>query len=66
MTVAVRLTTREVCERLRCNRSTLWKMLKTGKFPAPIVVGNRHLWTESDIRGWEEANRRQANRQEAA
>ena len=66
MAVTDRLTTREVCARLRCHRSTIWKMLRRGEFPQPIVVCNRHLWTEADISQWEEANRRQANRQEAA
>ena len=64
--VAIRLTTKEICERLRFNRSTLWKKLKAGTFPQPIVAGTRHLWTEADISQWEEANRRQANRREAA
>ena len=66
MAVAVRLTTKEVCARLWFCRSTLWKKLKAGTFPAPIVAGTRHLWTEADISQWEDANRRQPNRQEAA
>lgn len=58
MSTLSRYTTREVCERLRCNRSTLQRYLRTGRFPQPIVLGNKHIWTEADIDLWERQNRR--------
>ncbi len=45
------LTGREVCERLRITRVTLWEWRRRGLFPAPIVVGtgNRNRWLEEDV-----------------
>jgi len=35
-------TTRQVCARLVCSRTTLRKMIRDGRFPkAPFVVGTR-------------------------
>lgn len=37
------------------NRTTLWRWVRAGKFPAPGYVGNRRVWRESVVRGWLEA-----------
>ena len=60
MTVAERYNAKEVCRRLRIHRHTLTAYVRKGVFPQPIVVGNRHLWTEADIDQWEKQNRRVA------
>ncbi len=35
------------------SRTTLWRWIKTGKFPRPINVGPRRIgWKESTIKTW--------------
>lgn len=37
-------------------RSTIYKLIKEGKFPAPIALGDRaSAWIESEIQGWIES-----------
>ena len=44
------LTRKEVQERLRISRTTLYRLVEAGKFPSPIRVGDRLCrWRESDI-----------------
>lgn len=38
------------------NISHLYKMIREGKFPAPVKMGvNRSAWLESDIVAWQRA-----------
>ena len=40
----------ELLERTKLGRTTLWKMIRNGKFPPPRNTGLRHArWLESDI-----------------
>lgn len=35
------------------DRSTIWRLVKAEKFPAPIRIGDRRLaWRESDVQRW--------------
>jgi predicted DNA-binding transcriptional regulator AlpA len=34
---------------LDLHRTTIWRKVKTGQFPKPVVVGNRHAWVETEI-----------------
>jgi predicted DNA-binding transcriptional regulator AlpA len=34
---------------IRLNKATIWRKLKAGEFPRPIMVGNRHAWVEREI-----------------
>lgn len=44
---------REVEERVRLSRSTLYKMIAEGKFPAPHRLGKRAVrFLESDVVAW--------------
>lgn len=44
------LTTKEVAARLRIHRSTLYRMIAAGQFPAPARIGlGRSAWPQSDI-----------------
>ena len=45
------LTTAEVLARVRCSRSSLYRLRKAG-FPEPIGAMGRCLWLASDIDGW--------------
>jgi prophage regulatory protein len=31
------------------NDSTLWRLMRAGKFPKAILIGNRRGWVESEI-----------------
>ena len=38
---------------LPIGRTTLWKMVKTGRFPAPVRLGpNTTAWRAEDVRDW--------------
>jgi prophage regulatory protein len=50
------LRTREVCSRAGIGRTTLYKMVQSGAFPASRRLGKRTVaWLESDIEAWIEA-----------
>jgi predicted DNA-binding transcriptional regulator AlpA len=34
---------------IRLNKATLWRKVRDGQFPRPILVGNRHAWPEHEI-----------------
>lgn len=37
----------------RLNRTTLWRWIKSGRFPKPKRIGNgRNIWFSSDIQEW--------------
>jgi len=33
-------------------RSHIYALIKTGQFPAPVVIGTRVRWTESSVQNW--------------
>jgi prophage regulatory protein len=47
------LTTKEVLARVPVNRSTLWRMCREGRFPAPIQITPARLgWRQSTVVAW--------------
>jgi len=43
----------QVAEALSIHRSTLWRWVKRGDFPAPIQLGrNTVAFRESEVRAW--------------
>ncbi len=44
-----RLTTSEVCQRLRISRSTLWRRVSSGTLPVPVDRGRQALFAASEI-----------------
>lgn len=37
----------------KLSRSTLWRLIKAGLFPAPILISkNRKAWLESEVQAW--------------
>lgn len=44
------LTEREVRAHVPRGRTTLWRDVRAGVFPAPVRVGRRVYWRESDLR----------------
>lgn len=43
----------EVRARIPIDRSTIWRMTREGRFPAPVDLGLRRLaWRESEINRW--------------
>lgn len=47
------LNQKEVIEIVRLSRSTIYRMVKAGKFPEPIYpTTNRKFWFEEDIWDW--------------
>jgi predicted DNA-binding transcriptional regulator AlpA len=34
---------------LDLHRTTIWRKVRTGEFPRPVMVGNRHAWVEREI-----------------
>ena len=41
--------TDEVCQRLRCSRVTLWRLVRTERFPKPIKIASRPFWPQADV-----------------
>ena len=53
MFTEVLLTCRQIQERTGLSRSTIFRKVRDGTFPAPVKAGKRALrWRESDIRVW--------------
>ena len=49
------LLLKEVVARTGKSRTTLWRDVRAGRFPAPVKVGrNRIGWLESEITDWQE------------
>lgn len=45
-----------VCDRTSVSRTTLWRMVKQGAFPAPVRLSNNRIgWLETDIQSWLDA-----------
>jgi excisionase family DNA binding protein len=40
----------EVASIFRCSEQTVRRLARTGKIPAPIVIGNMHRWRAGGIR----------------
>lgn len=38
-----------VARGIRLNKVTLWRKIKDGTFPKPILIGNRHAWPENEV-----------------
>jgi predicted DNA-binding transcriptional regulator AlpA len=50
----MRLLSREdlAAKGIRLNKATLWRKIKDGQFPRPILIGNRHAWPENEINAY--------------
>lgn len=42
----------QVLQLLPVSRATLYRYIKSGKFPASIKLGRLSLWNVDDIRSW--------------
>ncbi len=43
----------EVMARTGLSRTTIWRRVKAGKFPAPLVLGENSIgWTAQSIEDW--------------
>lgn len=48
---------KEVMERTKLGKSTIYKYIKMGMFPKPIKLGTRYAaWVESEIDAWIEGH----------
>jgi prophage regulatory protein len=45
---------RETCERIGVSRTTLWRMINRGAFPAPIPLSSPAAvgWIEREVEDW--------------
>ncbi len=47
------ITAKDVCGLLKINPSTLWRWVKAGRFPAPLVIGpNCTRWSRIGVGDW--------------
>lgn len=47
------LRTKAVCERIGLSRTTLWRRVRGGEFPAPLRLGaNAVGWREQVVEEW--------------
>ena len=61
------LNAREVVERVGLHRSTIWKKVRAGTFPAPIQLAENKIgWPETEISGWIEQQPRRTYGAEVA
>ena len=48
------LTTKDLCDRYKVNRSTIWKWQKNKGFPEPVRFGPQVVrWRLLDVTAWE-------------
>jgi len=43
-----------IIDRMSISRSSLYRMISEGEFPAPMKVGGCAVWLESDVDQWVE------------
>ncbi len=56
----------EVMARTGLSRTTIWRRVKAGKFPAPLVLGENSIgWTAQSIEDWLESRPRRTYGAEA-
>ena len=49
----------EIVAQLGLSRSTIFRMVKSGRFPAPLRVGARAVrWREADVAAWQQSKSR--------
>lgn len=47
------LTPDEVRDRVRLSETSIYRLRRRKRFPAPIIIGLRkHAWRESEIEAW--------------
>ncbi len=44
-----KITTAEVCALLGISKNTVTKYVRMGRIPAPVIVGGRNVWRESEV-----------------
>jgi len=49
------LSARQVAARLSVSRPYVYTLIRDHGFPAPIKVGNKLAWSESEVSAWIEA-----------
>ncbi len=51
----------ELRRRIPLSRSTVWRLIRDGKFPAPLRISpGRVAWPENEIEVWRAAQKRSA------
>jgi prophage regulatory protein len=61
------LRCKEVVQRTGLSRTTIWRLVKDGAFPAPLVIGRQRVaWREDELRTWLEAAPRRGRSDVAA
>ena len=46
---------KEVQQELGISRTTIWRLVKAGVFPAPLRITSKTIaWRKSDIEAWQE------------
>lgn len=56
----------DVCQRLAISRTSLWRLVKLGKFPAAVELGTLRRWRTVDVDSWVDAGGTRASPSEAA
>ncbi len=52
---------REVCGFLNVSDTTLWRMVRAGRFPKPVKISERRIgWPKDQIEAWLEVKRAEA------
>lgn len=46
------LTLKEVAKKTGFKKSTIYKFIKTKKFPSPIKIGRSSRWVEEKVEEW--------------
>ena len=50
------LSKKQLLQRVAFSYTTIWKMMKAGKFPKSHKIGGKVFWLESDVNAWIRAN----------
>lgn len=48
------MTKREVCAALSLSERTLENYVRTGRFPAPVLLGRRATWAAKAVENWKQ------------
>lgn len=57
MSTAPLLNVRDICDRLRLSRKSVYAAINERGFPKPMKFGRASRWLATDVEGWIEARR---------
>lgn len=57
-------TLKEVCDATKLSRTTIWRKVNNGTFPAPFKASSKRIvWNDKEVEDWQEKQAAKVRRQ---